>query len=40
MLMLKENVGSKKWVIIMDRRQDSNDFDSSRKKWTVTFGSG
>ena len=31
---------SKRWVIIMDRRQDSNDFDSSRKKWTVTFGSG
>ena len=30
---------SKKWVIIMDRRQDLKcDFDSSRKKWT--FGSG
>jgi len=29
---------SKKWVIIMDRKQDSRrDFDSSRKKWT--FGS-
>ena len=40
-LQLEVHGVSKKWVFIMDRRQDSNakrDFDSSRK-WTFSSGS-
>jgi len=38
-LLLQEYGVSKKWVIIMDRRQDSNAAYSSRNKWTVGLGS-